>query len=105
MTPVRTLGEEVDEVDFLELPEKHRLVEVELPVRLAGLTMAEAGLRARYGVSVLAVKRMGRDGVERRFVPEPPDRFEHGDVVVVLGSDESLARLHDDRALPMPTPS
>ena len=56
-----------------------------LPSRIAGLTMAEAGLRARYGVSVLAVKRMGRDGVERRFVPEPPDRFEHGDVLVVLG--------------------
>jgi CBS domain-containing protein len=105
VTPVRTLGEDADEVDFLELPEKHRLVEVELPVRLAGLTMAEAGLRARYGVSVLAVKRMGRDGVERRFVPEPPDRFEHGDVVVVLGSDESLARLHDDRALPVPSRS
>ncbi len=101
VTPVRTLGDEEGEVDFLELPEKHRLVEVDLPSRLAGMTMAEAGLRARYGVSVLAVKRMGRDGVERRFVPEPPDRFEYGDVVVVLGSDESLARLQDDRALPV----
>ena len=100
VTPVRTLGDE-GEVDFLELPEKHRLVELELPPRLAGRTMAEAGLRARYGVSVLSVKRMGRDGVERSFVPEPPDRFEHGDVVVVLGSDESIARLQDDRALPV----
>ena len=103
VTPVRTLGEDESEVDFLELPEKHRLVELELPPRLAGLTMAEAGLRARYGVSVLAVKRMGRDGLERRFMPEPPDRFEHGDVVVVLGSDDSLARLHDDRAFPVAT--
>ena len=42
--------------------------------------MAEAGLRSRYGVSVLAVKRLTRDGLERRFVPEPADRFEHGDV-------------------------
>ena len=88
MTPVRTFGEEGGEVDYLELPEKHHLVELEIPAALAGRTMAEAGLRARYGVSVLAVKRMGRDGFERRFVPEPPDRFEHGDVVVVLGSDD-----------------
>ncbi len=105
VTPVRTLGDEEGEVDFLELPEKHRLVEIDLPPRLAGMTMAEAGLRARYGVSVLAVKRMGRDGLERRFVPEPPDRFEHGDVVVVLGNDESIARLHDDRALPVTSAS
>jgi CIC family chloride channel protein len=101
VTPVRTFGEEGGEVDYLELPEKHHLVELEIPSALAGKTMAEAGLRARYGVSVLAVKRMGRDGFERRFVPEPPDRFEHGDVVVVLGSDESIARLQDDRALPV----
>ncbi len=101
VTPVRTFGEEGGEIDYLELPEKHHLVELEIPAALAGRTMAEAGLRARYGVSVLAVKRMGRDGFERRFVPEPPDRFEHGDVVVVLGSDDGIARLQDDRALPV----
>jgi trk system potassium uptake protein TrkA len=88
-------------VDFLELPEKHRLIELELPGGLAGKTMAEAGLRARYGVSVLSVKRMGRDGIERSFVPEPPDRFEHGDVLVLIGSDEGIARLQDGRALPV----
>ena len=104
MTPVRTLGEKVDEVDFLELPEKHRLVEVDCrPAR--GHDDGRGGPARALRRLVLAVKRMGRDGVERRFVPGPPDRFEHGDVVVVLGSDESLARLHDDRALPVPSPS
>jgi chloride channel protein, CIC family len=102
VTPVRTFGEQ-GEIDYLELPEKHRLVEVGIPVWLAGKTMAEAGLRARYGVSVLAVKRMGRDGLERRFVPEPPDRFEQGDVMVILGSDDAIARLQDGRALPVET--
>ena len=99
VTPVRTLGVEDGEVDLLELPEGHRLVELEVPASLEGRTVAESGLRARFGVSVLAVKRMGRDG-ERRFVPGPGDRLQHGDVLVVLGSGDSIAKLQDDaRAL------
>ena len=72
-----------------------------MPRGIEGRTIGEAGLRSRFGVSVLAVKRMGRDGLERRFVPGPAERFLHGDVLIVLGTDESLARLHDDRALPV----
>ncbi len=101
VTPVRTIGDEGGDVDFLELPEKHHFVELEIPPALVGRTLAELRLRSRYGVSVLAVKRMGRDGHERRFVPAPPDRLQHGDVLVVLGSDDAVARLQDDRALPV----
>jgi chloride channel protein, CIC family len=98
VTPVRTFGED-GEVDLLELPEGHRLVELDVPPSLEGRTVAESGLRARFGVSVLAVKRMGRDG-ERRFVPGPGDLLQHGDVLVVLGSEDSIAKLQDDaRAL------
>ncbi len=57
------------------------------------MTIAEAGLRSQFGVSILAMKRMGRDGHERRFVPGPPERLLHGDVLVVLGSDDSLAQI------------
>jgi CBS domain-containing protein len=90
---VRTVGAGEGEVDYLELPEKHRLVEVDVPAAIEGRTVAEAALRSRYGVSVLAVKRLTREGLEQRFVPEPSDRFAHGDVLVVLGSDEAVARL------------
>jgi len=100
VTPVRTFGEEDGEVDMLELPEGHRLVELEAPLGLVGKTIAEAGLRSRFGISVLAVKRMGRDGAERRFVPEATDRLQHGDILVALGSEASIAKLHDEaRAL------
>ncbi|HEY1434187.1 MAG TPA: chloride channel protein, partial [Thermoanaerobaculia bacterium] len=98
---VRTFGETGGEVDYLELPEKHHLVELEVPAAIAGRTISEAALRSRYGVSVLAIKRLARDGVERRFVPEPSDRFAHGDVLVVLGNDESIARLREGAPLPV----
>jgi CIC family chloride channel protein len=92
---VRTFGEAggEGEVDYFELPEKHRLVELDVPAAIEGRTVAESGLRSRYGVSVLAVKRLSKEGFERRFVPGPADRFAHGDVLIVLGTDEAIASL------------
>ena len=103
VTRVRTVGEAGGEVDYLELPQNHHLIELDVKRTIEGLTVAEAALRSRYGVSVLAVKRMGKDGVERRFVPAPSDRFEHGDVLVLLGTDEAIASFQDERAHPVAT--
>jgi CIC family chloride channel protein len=91
-TKVR-FGDDLSQVSYFDLPENNRLLQVDLPPDLAGKTMGEASLRQKFGVSVLAVKRMSRQGVERRFVPGPEDRLEHGDVLIVLGTDEAIARL------------
>jgi CIC family chloride channel protein len=90
---VQTFGEGGAEMDYFELPEKHRLIQVDVPPAIEGRTVAESGLRNRYGVSVLAVKRLTREGLERRFVPGPADRLQHGDVLIVLGTEEALSRL------------
>ena len=100
MARVRTLGETTGEVDYLELPEKHRLVELDVPRSIEGLTVAEAA-------PALAVRRLrarrqarghGRPGAAIR--PGAADRFEHGDVLVVLGSEDAIARLQEGRAQP-----
>jgi CIC family chloride channel protein len=92
---VRTFSERegTGEVDYFELPEKHRMTEIDVPPALAGKTIGESGIRSRYGVSVLAVKRRTREGLERRFVPGSDDRFESGDVLIVLGTEEAIERL------------
>jgi CIC family chloride channel protein len=90
---VRTIGEGDEEMDYFELPEKHRLVELPVPRSLEGKTVAESGLRNRFGVSVLAVKRQARDGSQRRFVPGPEDRLQSRDVLIVLGTDDAIANL------------
>jgi CIC family chloride channel protein len=95
---VQTFREGGSEMDYFELPEKHRLVQVDVPPAIEGRTVAESGLRNRYGVSVLAVKRLTREGLERRFVPGPADRLQHGDVLIVLGTDDALARLKTGEA-------
>ncbi|HKF42710.1 MAG TPA: chloride channel protein [Thermoanaerobaculia bacterium] len=92
---VRTFSEEEGggEMDYFELPEKHRMIELDTPRGLAGRSVAESGIRTRYGVSVLAVKRRTREGLERRFVPGPEDRFQPGDVLIVLGTEDAIERL------------
>lgn len=95
VTRVRTFSEEEGggEMDYFELPEKHRMIELDTPSTLAGRSVAESGIRTRYGVSVLAVKRRTREGLERRFVPGPEDRFQPGDVLIVLGTEDAIERL------------
>ena len=93
-------GEPEGEVDFFELPEKHRLAELALPAELEGRTIGQTGLRARYGVSVLAVRRRTREGLERRFVPDPDERLQAGDVLIVLGTDGAIAALEKGAASP-----
>jgi CIC family chloride channel protein len=95
VTRVRTFSEKEGEgeMDYFELPEKHRMIELDVPAGLAGRTVSESGIRTRFGVSVLAVKRRSREGLERRFVPGPGDRFESGDVLIVLGTEEAIQRL------------
>jgi CIC family chloride channel protein len=88
------------DVDFFELPEKHRLAELPLPASLEGRTMGEAGLRSRFHLSVLAVRRRTREGIERRFVPGAEDRFERGDVLIVLGTGEAIAAFAEGAAPP-----
>jgi chloride channel protein, CIC family len=93
---VRRVGEPEGEVDYFELPEKHVLVELPVPRWIEGKTVGESGLRTRYGISVLAVKRWTREGVQRRFVPAPDDRLEPGDSLIVLGTDDAVEKLRQE---------
>ena len=63
---------------------------------LEGRTVGESGLRNRYGISVLAIKRLTRDGIQRRFVPGPEDRLDDPPVGV-LSDEHDLGAAAIDR--------
>lgn len=88
------------EVDYFELPEQHELSQIAVPRDLVGSTVGETALRSRYGITILAIKRVGRDGMERRFVPSAADRLERGDRLVVLASVDALAKFATREAEP-----
>jgi CIC family chloride channel protein len=89
------------EVDYFELPEQHELSQIAVPRDLVGSTVGETALRSRYGITILAIKRQGRDGMERRFVPSAADRLERGDRLVVLASVDALAKFAARQAEPV----
>jgi trk system potassium uptake protein TrkA len=79
-------------VEWFQLDDKFALVETVVPAELVGSTLAEAGVRARYGVTVVCAKPKGGS-----FTYATPDTaFAQGDVLVVAGETaavEAFARL------------
>ena len=87
--------------DFITLSEGYTLVELDAPDGFVGKTLKEIALRVKYGVNLVAIKRTiltGREGevAEQEkiiSVPGPDTMIEENDILVLVGSDEALARL------------
>ncbi len=86
------------EVDLFELPDQHRLVLLDVRPWMYGLSIGETEMRKRFGISVLAVKRLTHRGDVRRFVPTPEDRLEKGDVLIVLATPDAIQSFESARA-------
>lgn len=68
-------------LDWFQLDEDFAMVETVAPADLVGRSLAEVGVRARYGVTVVCVKPAGET-----FTYATPDTvLEDGDVLVVAG--------------------
>jgi trk system potassium uptake protein TrkA len=64
-------------LDFIEFDDGFAIAKVRTPKEAAGRTLAEVGIRTRYGITVVGVKRPGQD-----FVYALPD--------TTIGTDEVL---------------
>jgi trk system potassium uptake protein TrkA len=65
------------------------VAEIAAPETLVGQTLAEADLRNRFGLSVIAFQRRG----DIRSNPSAQDEIEEGDLLVVIGQPESVDEL------------
>lgn len=65
-------------------------VRIEEGSQLAGKTLAELRLRTKYGVTVLAVQR----GKETLTNPSADTQLLPGDIVVLIGTEESIAGMY-----------
>jgi TrkA domain protein len=73
------------EMDEVRVPVGEAIIEwfdVEPDSRLVGQTLAEADVRDRTGVSIIAIQR----GEKTISNPEPTETVEAGDILVTLGS-------------------
>jgi trk system potassium uptake protein TrkA len=78
-------------LDQLELEPGFSLTELRVPQSMVGHSLLESNLRRRCGVTVLLVKR----GSALTVTPEPNYVFQPDDLLVVIGNDDDLSRLHE----------
>jgi trk system potassium uptake protein TrkA len=86
---------------FIELADGYSLIELRAPAAFLGKTLEQLGLRTKYQVNLVAVKR--HDSTEENgktvrreriiSVPRPGDIINPGDTLVLVGSHDALAAL------------
>ena len=86
-------------LDYIELSGEYSIVDVPAPPDFFGRTLKEIGLRSRFGLTTIAIKRATNtsDGPVTNIAPGPDDVVREGDVLSLLGSNERLGQL--DRML------
>jgi trk system potassium uptake protein TrkA len=84
-------------LEELELSQEYSIVELPVPKEFIGKSVKEIQLRTRYGVNLIAVKRKVVEKEKTKEVwnvnPLPTDKMEEGDILVLIGSNENLAKL------------
>lgn len=82
-------------IDYIELSSDFSIVEVPAPREFAGKTLRDIGLRARFGLTTIAIKHTSKDGAAQstNIAPGPDDVIQQGDVLSLLGSHDRLENL------------
>jgi trk system potassium uptake protein TrkA len=87
--------------DFITLADGYTLIELSAPKIFHDKTLESIGMRTKFGVNLVAIKRLKkveRDGeeIEERVVvsvPKANDQIRSDDMLVLVGSDDALAKL------------
>jgi Trk K+ transport system NAD-binding subunit len=76
----------------LTLPHRYTVVPFPLPAAYVGKTLRELDLRARYHVTVIAVRTETSSG-SRDNLPQPEQLLQAGEILVLAGYREDIADL------------
>ena len=81
-------------LDYIELSKEFSIVEVPAPAEFVGKSLRDIGLRARFGLTTIAIKHVVHGTVlSTNIAPGPDDVIQTGDVLSLLGSHERLGEL------------
>lgn len=75
-------------LDYLELSDEHSIVEIKASNKLDGHTMLDLDIRARYGITIVAIKR----GADIIVSPQANEPIKENDILIVIGADSDINR-------------
>ncbi|WP_240374777.1 potassium channel family protein [Bacillus piscicola] len=79
-------------IDYIELSNDFSIVEIAAPKTMNKKTLIDLDIRARYGVTILGIKR----GKEINISPMADDMVYEDDVLFVIGHKNDLKRFEED---------
>ncbi len=80
-------------IDYIPLESGLVIQEIAPPDNFIGKTLAEVHLRRKYNITVIAIKSLIPEGIS----PNPGGDYlvKESDILIVLGDEEDIARLHE----------
>lgn len=75
-------------LDYLELSDEHSIMEIKANEKVAGKSLIDLDIRAKYGVNIVGITR----GEEIMISPAATDVIELGDILLVIGADIDINR-------------
>ncbi|MGE6631227.1 potassium channel family protein [Bacillus sp. NPDC077027] len=75
-------------LDYLELSDEYSLIEIVANTRLAGHSLLDLDIRARYGINIVAIKR----GKEVIVSPLADEMIQKEDILIVIGAVADIGR-------------
>jgi trk/ktr system potassium uptake protein len=92
--PERDMGERVanqllspNMLNYIELSKEYNIEEIMIPSKMAGKSLRELDIRAKYNVSAIAIFREGNIIIS----PSPDEIIHKRDLLVMIGNREDLA--------------
>lgn len=75
-------------LDYLELSDEHSIMELIVNAKLAGHSLIDLDIRARYGINIVAIKRDNAIIVS----PQADEKLQMNDILIIIGADVDINR-------------
>ncbi|WP_088102381.1 potassium channel family protein [Halalkalibacter urbisdiaboli] len=79
-------------IDYIELSEEYSIVELIATEKVANNSLIELDIRAKYGCTILAIKR----GENVMVSPSPHDLIYEKDILIMIGHKNDLKRFEEE---------
>lgn len=87
--------------DYLRVGDGYTMIELLAPSEFVGKKLSELALRSKYSINVVAIRKRNSEEVEKKTgkihttdcVPHPDYQIQEADILLMIGTDQNLARL------------